>query len=295
MTNILARVTVLSALANQFRLHKLNKVEKFVMSYGGLRGAVAFALVLLIDDEHIPLQPMFVTTTITVIYFTVFFQGITIKPLVKLLNVKRAEKRKPTMNERIHERIIDHIMAGIEDILGKHGNYHVRDKFKRFDNKYIRPYLVRSYYGAEPKILETYSKLTMKDAIKYIQRNASSISNVNGMDNTSTILRSPSKTEEINTSSSFFQIESGWNIDFQELEYNPSKKDLTDAKIHHLIAEELCKPYKRHRRLSYSRHAVNDKDLNTQVNYKMHMNIRRFVGEPKHRNKRSKKSFKMLR
>lgn len=31
----------------------------------------------------------------------------------------------------------------------------------------------------------------------------------------------------------------------QELEYNPSKKDLTDARIHHLLAEELCKPYRR--------------------------------------------------
>lgn len=31
----------------------------------------------------------------------------------------------------------------------------------------------------------------------------------------------------------------------QELEYNPSKKDLTDAKIHHLLAEELVKPYRR--------------------------------------------------
>jgi sodium/hydrogen exchanger-like protein 3 len=44
------------------------------MSYGGLRGAVAFALVLLIDKERIKLQPMFVSTTIAVIYFTVFFQ-----------------------------------------------------------------------------------------------------------------------------------------------------------------------------------------------------------------------------
>lgn len=52
----------------------MNKVDKFVMSYGGLRGAVAFALVLLINPEHIKLQPMFVTTTIAVIYFTVFIQ-----------------------------------------------------------------------------------------------------------------------------------------------------------------------------------------------------------------------------
>jgi NhaP-type Na+/H+ or K+/H+ antiporter len=44
------------------------------MSYGGLRGAVAFALVLLINKDRIKLQPMFVSTTIAVIYFTVFFQ-----------------------------------------------------------------------------------------------------------------------------------------------------------------------------------------------------------------------------
>lgn len=78
------------------------------MSYGGLRGAVAFALVRLIDPAHVPLQPMFMTTTIAVIYFTVFVQGITIKPLVGILKVKRAEKRKPTMNERIHERVSLH-------------------------------------------------------------------------------------------------------------------------------------------------------------------------------------------
>lgn len=113
------------------------------MSYGGLRGAIAFALVLLIDPKHVPLAPLFVTTTICVIYFTVFLQGITIKPLVRILNVKRAEKRKPTMNERIHERFIDHMMAGLEDIVGKTGNYTIRDKFKRFDNRFIRPYLIR--------------------------------------------------------------------------------------------------------------------------------------------------------
>ena len=65
---------LLTGVANRFRLQQLNKVEKFVMSYGGLRGAVAFALVLLIDKDHVKLQPMFVSTTIAVIYFTVFFQ-----------------------------------------------------------------------------------------------------------------------------------------------------------------------------------------------------------------------------
>ncbi|XP_066991371.2 sodium/hydrogen exchanger 3 isoform X2 [Anabrus simplex] len=299
-------VILLTAVANRFRLHKLNKVEKFVMSYGGLRGAVAFALVLLIERHHVHLQPMFVTTTIAVIYFTVFFQGITIKPLVKILNVKRAEKRKPTMNERIHERVMDHVMAGLEDILGHHGNYHVRDKFKRFDNRFIRPLLLRDHQGgAEPKILETYSKLAMKDAMEYMRRNASTIGNISGTESMSAIFRNYTAgnmngnlSGQLNGS----QLDSStWNIDMQELEYNPSKKDLTDAKIHHLLDEELCKPYRRvcintspcfepkHRRLSYSRHAVNDRDLSTQVNYRMHMNIRRMVGERRHRHKHSKR------
>ncbi|XP_050351491.1 sodium/hydrogen exchanger 3 isoform X1 [Nymphalis io] len=282
-------VYIFSAVANKFRLHKLNTVEKFVMSYGGLRGAVAFALVLLIDPEVVKLQPMFVTTTIAVIYFTVFIQGITIKPLVKILNVKTAEKRKPTMNERIHERFMDHLMAGIEDILGKHGNHHIRDKFKRFDNRFIRPFLLRNYQGAEPKILETYSKLAMRDAIEYMQRNASTIGNISGAESMSAIFKNYTNAN-FNGSPSLTQLDSStWNIDMQELEYNPSKKDLTDARIHHLLAEELCKPYRRHRRLSYSRHAVNDRDLGTQVNYKTHMNIRRLVGDRKHHHKRSKR------
>nr|CAI5853581.1 unnamed protein product [Callosobruchus analis] len=288
-------VVIFTAVANRFRLHQLSTVEKFVMSYGGLRGAVAFALVLLIDPRTVKLQPMFMTTTIAVVYFTVFFQGITIKPLVKILNVKTAEKRKPTMNERIHERLMDHCMAGIEDIVGQHGNYHIRDRFKRFDNRFIRPYLLRNHQGAEPKILETYSKLAMRDAMEYMRRNASTIGNISGTESMSAIFRNYTNAGNLNGSSSFSQLDSStWNIDMQELEYNPSRKDLTDAKIHHLLAEELVKPYRRvsHRKLSYSRHAVKDRDLSTQVNYKMHYNMRRLVADKgRHHHKRHSKKL----
>ena len=67
-------VIILCALANQYRLHKLGAVDQFVMMYGGLRGAVAFALVLLIDPHVVPHAHMFVTTTIAVVYWTVFVQ-----------------------------------------------------------------------------------------------------------------------------------------------------------------------------------------------------------------------------
>ncbi|XP_045463356.1 sodium/hydrogen exchanger 3 isoform X3 [Harmonia axyridis] len=289
-------VIIFTAIANRFRLHQLDMVEKFVLSYGGLRGAVAFALALLIKEDAVPHKSMYITTTIAVVYFTVFFQGMTIKPLVKILNVKTAEKRKPTMNERIHERLMDHTMAAIEDILGQHGNYHIRDRFKRFDNKFIRPLLLRNHQGAEPKILETYSKLAMRDAMDYMRRNASTIGNISGTESMSAIFKNYT-ANNLNGSTSFSQLDSStWNIDMQELEYNPSKKDLTDARIHHLLAEELVKPYRRvllqHRRLSYSRHAVNDRDLSTQVNYKMHYNMRRMVADRKHHH--SKRHSKKL-
>lgn len=96
-------VAILIKIANHFRFNKLSTVDQFVISYGGLRGAVAFALALLISEG--PFKRMIITATICVIYFTVFLQGITIKPLVRMLKVKRADKKKISMNERIHERV----------------------------------------------------------------------------------------------------------------------------------------------------------------------------------------------
>ena len=44
------------------------------MAYGGLRGAVGFSLVEMISAGIIPPKQMFVTTTLAVVMFTIFFQ-----------------------------------------------------------------------------------------------------------------------------------------------------------------------------------------------------------------------------
>lgn len=55
---------------------QLGIIDQVVMSYGGLRGAVAFALVVLLDGDRVKDKNLFVSTTIIVVFFTVIFQVI---------------------------------------------------------------------------------------------------------------------------------------------------------------------------------------------------------------------------
>lgn len=75
------------------------------MAYGGLRGAVAFSLVTMLDEDVVVSQPIFLTTTLVVILFTVFIQGGTIKLFVKLLNIKKSDNQEKTMNEEINDNV----------------------------------------------------------------------------------------------------------------------------------------------------------------------------------------------
>jgi len=63
-------VVVLNNVANLVRATKLDGISQFVMAYGGLRGAIAFALVVVLDEHVFLGRKMFITTTIVVIYFT---------------------------------------------------------------------------------------------------------------------------------------------------------------------------------------------------------------------------------
>lgn len=61
-------------IANRWRLMQLSINDMIIMSYGGIRGAMAFALVLILDKKKFPGKDEFVTATIVVIFVTVFIQ-----------------------------------------------------------------------------------------------------------------------------------------------------------------------------------------------------------------------------
>jgi NhaP-type Na+/H+ or K+/H+ antiporter len=86
-----ASVFFLSAIINRTRIKPISIKEQFIMSYGGLRGAVGFSLAQILDDQN-PFKQMFLTTTIFMVFFTVFIQGGTIKFLVNKLKITKHEE-----------------------------------------------------------------------------------------------------------------------------------------------------------------------------------------------------------
>ncbi|XP_018101925.1 sodium/hydrogen exchanger 1 isoform X2 [Xenopus laevis] len=153
---------------NKFRIVKLTPKDQFIIAYGGLRGAIAFSLGYLLDDNHFP-REMFLTAIITVIFFTVFVQGMTIRPLVELLAVKKKQESKRSINEEIHTQFLDHLLTGIEDICGHYGHHHWKDKLNRFNKTYVKKCLIAGERSTEPQLIAFYHKMEMKQAIELVE------------------------------------------------------------------------------------------------------------------------------
>ncbi|KAK2495565.1 hypothetical protein MC885_003357, partial [Smutsia gigantea] len=160
-------VFALFYVSNQFRTFPFSNKDQCIIFYSGVRGAGSFSLAFLLPLSLFPRKKMFVTATLVVIYFTVFIQGITIGPLVRYLDVKKTNK-KESINEELHIRLMDHLKAGIEDVCGQWSHYQVRDKFKKFDHRYLRKILIRKNLP-KSSIVSLYKKLEMKQAIEMVE------------------------------------------------------------------------------------------------------------------------------
>ncbi|KAK6327905.1 hypothetical protein J4Q44_G00035510 [Coregonus suidteri] len=157
----------LTFIINKFRIVRLTKKDQFIVAYGGLRGAIAFSLGYLLSSNH-RMRNLFLTAIITVIFFTVFVQGMTIRPLVELLAVKRKE-RKPSINQEIHTQFLDHLLTGVEGVRGHYGHYHWKEKLNRFNKTYVKRWLIAGENFMEPELIAFYRKMELKQAIMLVE------------------------------------------------------------------------------------------------------------------------------
>ncbi|XP_068238479.1 probable Na(+)/H(+) antiporter nhx-9 [Palaemon carinicauda] len=149
-----------TGIMNHYRVKKINIEEQFIAAYGGLRGAVAFSLVEMLDD-HLEPKPIFVTTTLVVILFTIFIQGATIKPLVNFLQIQRKRSDRKNLNEEINDTAMDHIMAGVEEVLGQHGDFYLRALMIYYNDKYLKKWLVSP--SCESKLQRLFEKIAISE------------------------------------------------------------------------------------------------------------------------------------
>ncbi|KAG8442683.1 hypothetical protein GDO86_011468 [Hymenochirus boettgeri] len=226
-------VIIQTWILNRYRLVQLEIIDQVVMSYGGLRGAVAFALVALLDENRVKAKNLFVSTTIIVVYFTVIFQAF------------------------------DHICSAIEDVSGQIGHNYIRDKISNFDSKYLSKIFMRkSALQRQDRILNVFHELNMKDAISYVaegeRRGSLAFIRSPSMENMANVNFSSPRPSLSEPSVSFLLREnvSAVCLDMQALEQRrKSLKDVEDILSHHTLQQYLYKPRRQQKHL-YSRHEV---------------------------------------
>jgi sodium/hydrogen exchanger 3 len=111
-------VFLVTAIYNYIALYRRKKDripfrDQFILGYSGIRGAIAFVLTLLIfptdelqklTTEETDIRNSLITAVLLIIVATVFIQGGTVRPLVKLLRIKTEKSlMKDTLEKDLKE------------------------------------------------------------------------------------------------------------------------------------------------------------------------------------------------
>jgi CPA1 family monovalent cation:H+ antiporter len=88
-----------------------------VMVWGGMRGALSLALVLSIPHDF-PYRDQLLTMTFGVVAFTIVVQGITMKPLIRLLGIAK-NNEDDYSRARVRQAAVTSALSELESMAGK--------------------------------------------------------------------------------------------------------------------------------------------------------------------------------
>ncbi|XP_038822205.1 sodium/hydrogen exchanger 3-like [Salvelinus namaycush] len=272
-------VFFLTWILNQFRLVPLEFIDQVVMGYGGLRGAVAYGLVVSLDEKKYKEKNMMISTTLLVVYFTVMLQGITMKALVNWLKVKRAAQTERTLAEKIQNRTFDHILVAIEDISGQIGHNYMRDKWNNFEERWLYWLLMTpSARKSCDHIFNIFHKLNLKDAMSYVKegerrgslafiRKETKIDvdfykkfGANFSEMMPYIMTENMGSDHVPVSSILWDSMPSVCLDMHEQDLKMRESE--DVNAHHLLQQHLYKGKKQHRHRYSRKHLEVNKDKN---------------------------------
>lgn len=138
----------LSMVVNRFRETKIKMRNQIVMWFSGLRGAIAFALALNLDNSVFSedARRLLVTTTLVIVLFTVLILGGSTLPLVKLLKATRQESLTLSKTEAGGSALdVEHMT---DDDRGLSSKMTLKG-FTKMDAKYLIPFFTRRITRAE--------------------------------------------------------------------------------------------------------------------------------------------------
>jgi len=117
---------------------------QFFMWFAGLRGAIAFILSIDVPTQS---GPVMRSTTIVIVYFTIFVMGGLTVPLLNLLEIPKG---------------VDTSTSGTQEEVYGEFTVKVQHGFNSFDQKYLKPFFVKNF-NADYNAVALQKKITVRD------------------------------------------------------------------------------------------------------------------------------------
>ena len=76
------------------------------------------------------------------------------KSLQEQIGIFFSSQNDPTLADKIYDKMIDHSVAAMEEILGEMGAHRIRDLCRHFDDTYIKPIVLNQKKVGEPQFMQ---------------------------------------------------------------------------------------------------------------------------------------------